>query len=360
MRLISIMLCGCFALPAAMTSVMANAEAQNANVPRLHTNEAYIDGVTATSVLAIGDPMKVFAYVIDSLPARVKVYPTENHFYFSFFHSGVRYAGNIKIDARLREQGKVRFSYYADQPDGLGDGQDHELILDATRGVAVEKVGPLAYRLTYKDKSVVFALNDLAKVRPPPQALAPDEQFIGPVFDESGVRFFLLFNAKLKIFLYVLDETVAPADDFAPAKVGDGRILIGRRTAFALYRDDRRDRKILIGVNDANVAANNYFDGPFDQMPDNFIAGDSFRQAVLAAEPDLKGNIDRYGALSDSARIVIAPYMQYRRPADLAIFRACTTSKRVAPASYYRCLALPLESDHGPNARPLALSPKIK
>jgi hypothetical protein len=169
-----------------------------------------------------------------------------------------------------------------------------------------------------------------------------------------------LFNAKLKIFLYVLDETVAPADDFAPAKVGDGRILIGARTAFALYRDDRRNRKILIGVNDANVAANNYFDGPFDQMPDNFIAGDSFRQAVLAAEPDLKGNIDRYGALSDSARVVIAPYMQYRRPADLAIFRACTTSKRVAPASYYRCLALPLESDHGPNARPLALSRKEK
>jgi len=350
MRLIPVSLCGCLALAAAI----ASAAAQNA--PRLHTNEAYIDDVTAKSVLAIDDPMAVFAYVLDSLPARVKVYPTENHYYFSFFHKGARYAGNIKIDARLRDRGKVRFSYYIDQPDWLADGQDRELILSAAQGVTVEKVEPLAYRVNYKKKSVVFALNDLSQVRPPPQALAPDEQFIGPVFDESGVRFFLLFNSKLKIIFYVLDETVAPADEFVPAKVGGGRILIGKRTQFAVYRDDRRDRKILIGVNDANVTANNYFDGPFDQMPDNFIAGDTFRQAILAVAPDFKGDIDRYGALSDSARIVIAPYMQYRRPADLAIFRACAMNKRVPPASYYRCFALALEGDHGPKAQPLALS----
>ncbi len=352
MRLVPITLYGCLALAAAT----ASATAQNANVPRLHTNEAYIDGVTAKSVLAVDDPIAVFAYVLDSLPARVKVYPTENHYYFWFIHGGVRYAGNIKIDARLRDQGKVRFSYYTDQPDWLADGQDRELILSAAQGVTVEKVEPLAYRVSYKNKSVVFALNDLSKVRPPPQALSPDEQFIGPVFDESGLRFFLLFNAKLKIFLYVLDETIAPADKFVPAKVGGGRILIGKRTAFAVYRDDHRNRKILIGVNDANVTANNDFDGPFDQMPDNFIAGDSLRHAILAVAPDFKGSIDRYGALSDSARIVIAPYMRYRRPADLAIFHACAISRRVPLASYYRCFALPLEGDHGPKAQPLALS----
>jgi len=65
--------------------------------------------------------------------------------------------------------------------------------------------------------------------------------------------------------------------------------------------------------------------------------------------------IDRYGSLSDGARLVVAPYMQYRRPADLAIFHRCATSPRVPAGSYYRCFALALNGDHGPNAQPLAL-----
>ena len=63
--------------------------------------------MTAKTSLAVGDPMAVFAYVLDSLPARVKVYPTENHYYFSFLLDGIRYAGNIKLDAQLRSEGKV-------------------------------------------------------------------------------------------------------------------------------------------------------------------------------------------------------------------------------------------------------------
>ncbi len=353
MRRYMVSMCAFSVLTAA--SVLAAAEDA---APQLHTNEGYVEDVIGKSALAIDDPMAVFAYVLNSLPARVKVYPTENHYYFWFFHGGARYGGNIKIDARLREQGRVRFVYYVDQPSSLGLTRDHEVILGAARGMSVEKVEPLAYRLTYKNKSVVFTLNDLSRVRPPAQAILPDERFIGPVFDESGVRFFLLFNARLKIFLYILDETITPTDTFIPATVGDGHILLGRRTGFAFYRDGHRDRNILIGVSGANVSANNYFDGPFDQMPDNFIVGDTFRQAILAAEPGFKGEIDRYGALADGARFVAAPYMQYRRPADLAIFHRCAVSPRVPATQYYRCFALPLESDHGPTARPLAMPHK--
>ena len=196
---------------------------------------------------------------------RVKVYPTENHYYFAFDLNGIRYAGNIKIDAFLRAQGKVEFSYYEDRPSWLPDSEATGLALAASRGVTVEKFEPLAYRLSYRNKSVVFALNDLSQVKPPPAALAPDDQFIGPIFDESGVRFFLLFNRRLKLFHYILDETVTPADTFVPAPVGQCRILIGKRIGFAVYRDQHRDRKILIGVFHDNVAANNYLDGPFDR-----------------------------------------------------------------------------------------------
>lgn len=328
--------------------------------PRLMTNEAYVEDVTARSNLASDDPMAVFAYVLGSLPARVTVYPTENHYYFAFVSNGVRYAGNIKIDAQLRGEGKIAFTYYEKRPAWLKDTQGTEIVLGAAQGVTVEKVAPLAYRLTYKDKSVTFALNDLSEVKPPPAALAPDERFIGPIFDDSAVRFFLVFNPKLKLFHYVLDESGPLADVFVPAPVGDGRILIGKRTGFAVYRDKRRDRKILIGVYRGNVTANNYLDGPFDQMPDNFLEGDSFRQALLSVAPTLKGQINRYGSFSDGARFAVAPYMEYSAPKDLAVFDRCATDPRIPATAYAACLSLPLVGRHGPQARPLAAARHLR
>lgn len=324
--------------------------------PTLMTNEAYVNNVTARSSLAIDDPMAVFAYVLDSLPARVTVYPTENHYYFAFVLNGIRYAGNIKIDARLRSEGKVAFTYYENRRVWLKDTSGTERVLGAAQGVAVEKISPLAYRIGYKNKSVTFALNDLSQVKPPAGALTADERFIGPVFDDSAVQFFLVFNPKLKLFHYVLNETTQPPDTFVPAPVGGGRILIGKRTGFAVYRDKRRDRKILIGVYRGNVTANNYLDGPFDQMPDNFLEGDSFRQAILDIEPALKGEINRYGSFSDGARFAVVPYMEYDTPRDLDVFDRCATDPHIPARAYGACLSLPLDGGHGPQARPLAMS----
>jgi hypothetical protein len=341
---------------AALSTIAVAAAAQDTALPPLHTNEAYIAEMsTQTQKLAIDDPMAVFAYVLGSLPERVKVYPTENHYYFSFDLNGTRYAGNIKIDARLRAEGKVVFSYYEDRASWLQDTEGTGLILGSSQGVTVEKVEPLTYRVSYGKKSVVFALNDLSQVKPPAAALAPNDRFIGPIFDESGIRFFLVFNAKLKLFHYILDETVKAADVFVPTSVGNGRILIGKRTGFAVYRDQHRDRKILIGVFHDNVVANNYLDGPFDQMPDNFIEGDSFQQAILAVEPKLKGQINRYGSFADGGRFVLEPYMEYRSPKDLAIFDRCATSRRIPAQRYEACFALPLEGSHDADARPLAM-----
>ena len=254
----------------------------------------------------------------------------------------------------------MQFSYYEDRAAWLADTKGTTLVLDPSRGVTVEKVEPLAYRVSYRNKSVVFALNDLSQVKPPAATLAPNDRFIGPVFDESAIGFFLVFNAKLKLFHYILDETIKPADVFVPAPVGNGRILIGKRTGFAVYRDQRRDRKILIGVHHDNVVANNYLDGPFDQMPDNFIEGDSFQQAILALAPDLKGQINRYGSFADGARFAVAPYMQYRSPKDLDIFDRCATSRRIPAQRYAACFALPPESSHGANARPVAMQHRAR
>ena len=282
--------------------------AQTGAPPKLNTNQSYIEDLTRPTVLAIDDPMAVFAFVFNSLPDRVKVYPTENYYYFTFIHRGVPYNGNLRLDASDRDEGKLHFAYSEDMAEWRRETPLTYRLLDASQGVSVEKVERFLYRVAYAGRSVLFALNDLSLVKPPADALGADEIFVGPIADESGIRFFLIFNTRLKVFLYLLDEMADVPDAFESMPRTD-RILVGKRTGYAFYRDRRLPRKILIGAALINSRLNNYFDGPFDQLPDNFIEGEAFRDMLLKAEPSLKGKIDRFGGSPDGAqRHMIAPY----------------------------------------------------
>lgn len=140
----------------------------------------------------------------------------------------------------------------------------------------------------------------------------------------------------MRDFLYILNENQSVPDQFVPSPRTD-RILIGRRTGFAFYRDHRLDRKILIGVYEGNMRLNTYFDGPFDQLPDNFIEGETLREAILEVQPALKGRIDRFGsAPSGEVRYMIDPYLPYRRVDELYAYDRCA-GKRIEAANYYDC-----------------------
>lgn len=338
-------------------STLGGAAAQEPQRPILHTNEAYLEEAMRSSTLDINDPKAVFAYVFATLPERVKVYPTENYYYFTFIYDGVPYDGNIRLDASNRDDGKVIFAYSEDLEEWRGETDVSHIILDASMGVALEKLEPLVYRMTFQQKSVVFALNDLSQVRPPASALAPGEKFIGPIFDESGIRFFLVYDSKLRLFHYILDETVKVPDQFERSRRTD-RILIGKRTGFAFYRDALRDRKIMIGAYAGNMRVNNYFDGPFDQLPDNFIEGETLRQAILEVAPSLKGQIDRFGGSPDgSQRFAIDAYVPYESEGELYPVDRCASRKRRDAAAYYRCFAIEFDEQHRPHIRS-AGSPK--
>jgi hypothetical protein len=329
--------------------------------PRLTTNESYVEDVGRVGDFDIADPTATFAFVLNALPERVKVYPTENYYYFAFHHRGVRYVGNIRLENETRDQGKVHFAYEVEAATWNRPEKIFHVLLDGSHGLAVEKLDPLVYRLTYRGKSVTFELNDLSKVAPPPTAIAPGERYIGPVFDESAVRFFLVYNPKLRVFHYVLDETVPVADELV-ASLND-RILIGKRTGFAFYRDHKRERKILIGVFEGNVRVNNYFDGPFDQLPDNFIEGETLRSAILEVEPRLAGRIDRFGSSFDrQMRYAISPYMQYVAVRDLQSFHRCAVSRRGSSDRYYACFVVDEQTGRpmATHAQPRRRTPAVK
>jgi hypothetical protein len=323
---------------AATNAQIPSAAAQAGTLPRLYFNETYAEDAMRDAVLEISDPMAVFSFVLGNLPDRVKVYPTENYYYFYFTYGHVRYAGNLRLDITDRDEGKIHFTYYEDFAEWTRDEPaTTHVVLSGAKGVNVEKLAPFAYQVSYNGKTVTFELNDLSNVKPPPGSLGPDEVYLGPIFDESAIRFFLVFNRKLKLFHYILDETIEVADRFVRIAATD-HIQIGRRTGFAFYRDDRLNRKILIGVFEGNTLVNNYFDGPFDQLPDNFIEGEALRDAIVAAEPKLAGKIDRLGISSDGKeRYLIGPYRRYRTEKDLLIFHTCATDKRIPPAKYYEC-----------------------
>lgn len=342
------------ALSLVAVALATPARSQSAENPRLSTNQDYVEEATQVSALDVKDPMAVFAFVLGSLPDRVKVYPTENYFYFRFILNGTPYAGNIRLDPQSRDEGKVEFGYYPDQTPWNSELKNIVILtLDAERNVTVERVEPLLYRISYRDKHVLFALNDLSGVKPPPTVVAPDEKFLGPIFDESAIRFFLMYNTRLKIFLYILDETVKVADDLVPSARTD-RILVGRRTGFAFYRDLRLDRKIMIGAFEENSRINNYFDGPFDQLPENFIAGEELREAMIGADPTAKGQINRLGNYADGAgRFLIHPYLLYKTERDLYVFHECATNRKVPAAAYYTCFVI---DETSPTDRPLALT----
>jgi hypothetical protein len=342
------------ALAAVLATLPGTAGAQEQSRPQLVTNEGVIREAMRPAAFDIKDTLAVLAYVLESLPPRVTVYPTENYYYFKFIHAGVPIAGNLRLDPRERDKGKVWFGYYEDNAGWKKDGREYGLELDSSHNVLVERVDNLLYRIGFRGTSVLFALNDVSQVKPPAGAIGPDERFIGSVFDESGVRFFLVYNAKTKVFLYILDETAKVPDELAPLSRAK-RLLVGKRTGFAYYRDQRLDRKILVGVFDQNVRLNNYFDGPFDQLPDNFIDGETLRQAIVDSDPEVKGKVDRLGYFQDGeARYAISPYMQYRSENDLLQVHRCATDRRVPTSAYYRCFVM---DEVGPRTvgRPLAL-----
>jgi hypothetical protein len=316
----------------------------------LRTNEGYVNDVLRAGPLDVTDLMAVFRAVYSALPDTVTVYPTENYYYFTFFNEGIEYAGNFRLDASDRDDGVFHFAYFTAYAPWNQELVSDYKALTAQDGVSLERLGNLAYRATFDGKSVTFALNDLTHVRPPPGGLAPDEIYLGPVFDESGIEMFLVFNKTLNIFHYVLNETGSVADILMPGEISD-RILIGHRTGFAYFSDHLRNRKILIGVFNGNSVVNNYFDGPFDQLPDNFIEGDELRDALEAAFPSVKGKIDRFGnAEGGQTRILITPYMHYDSQYELQYFADCAEAMLEDESAYYACFSVEEDEESEPEA----------
>lgn len=275
------------------------------------TNESFINALETK--IALSNPKEVFRYVFANLQDEVMIYPTENHYYFEFSVRGKVVKGNIEISAARRDEGGIIIAYdevnaFSEAPNNLSGAT----VLSTQDGIEVRKITPFRYEVIFQGKAVAFNLKQIEQRLPERIRLTPDEVFVGHIFDESGLKFFLVFNQKHKHFFWFLDDDDGMLETLSSL---NDEILIGNRSAFAFYDDKANARKILIGVSKTEVEKNSWYDGPFDQLPDNYIATGQIevKKYMEAAYSYAKGKINKFGIFLDEpeSRVAITSYSFY-------------------------------------------------
>jgi len=311
----------------------------------LWTNQNYIEGLYNS--FNVSDPKEVFKHLFFQLDDEVVVYPTENFYYFKFTALGKMFGGVFALHADNRDNGVIDFGYierndnpYVDEGTGINRiGGSHNF--SEEDGVMVKKINNFKYSVIFEGRKVIFKLNDIGMNPPINLMLHSEEEYVGPVFDESGLVFSLIFNKEISHLYIILNE-----DSFVPEYFREltNDIVIGERSEFAFYNDKQYNRKILIGVKGVNVLKNNWFDGPFDQMPDNYVyTGQipNYSDYLIAAYPNLEGRIDKYGNYLDieGVRIAVGPYYVYWSNDELSsLADYCNSQDFPSKSEFYNCI----------------------
>lgn len=303
-------------------------------------NDVFISGLSVD--LDMRDSMAVFRYVFSNLADEVDVLPTENYYYFRFPANGKEVWGALSLFAEDRDQGNLGFGYsekvnknreqYMEVRGGGGE-------FNAAQGVRVHKIDDFNYEVSFEGKTVTFHLNQIGLEPPPRNKMAEGEVFVGPCQDESGLKFFLLYNQLHPKLYWMLNEEEELNETFTNEL---GSVVIGDRTEFAFFNDTARNRKILVGVEGRNVLQNNWYDGPFDQLPENYVKTGQIdlRKYIEPAYPQVRGRISPYARYLDGdggSRIAVAPYTVYFQREDLRFVDDCLRMG-LSAAEFFACI----------------------
>ena len=281
----------------------------------------------------LDDPMRVFSHVFSHLDDEVMVYPTENYYYFGLYANGRKYSGNFRLHPKTRDKGQVDFAYF----DTSDPNWKRHQVLGEKDGVIVRKVDELTYAIRYSERSVTFHLNPIGQGSADVSIRSSGEEHIGRSVDESGLVLILAFDYRANGFLWILDRNQmmdVPLVQLSPT------LAVHVPSGFVFFRFPGTERYVLAAVDRWHVVRNTYFDGPFDQLPDNWLDDTSFRVMAERAMPSIKGRINARGEYNNSEmRVAIQPYMHYHFLGDvLAREAACWQLGMPSSALFIRCL----------------------
>jgi hypothetical protein len=276
-------------------------------------------------------PKEFFAYIWKRFPSYALVYPTETYYYYDIQLPGKTISGNIRLlDAK---DGVIHFGYF-DKNNPRATSSDKWVgDISVADGLIIKILSDYKYKVTYQGKAINFILSDFIHKIPNDLVLLPEEEFVSQIMDESGVRFVLIFNKEINSFYFIVN----PDEKLSDTLVNLGKnYWLGKDTGFIYYQDTIK--LFLIGVFKKNVTNNNYFDGPFDQVPPHL----QLREKLYKAYPNTRfrnGGLDEYGNYLEKkdTRVAISPYYQYKNYQEL-IKRNDVCLKEKEKSKFWKCL----------------------
>lgn len=267
---------------------------QGANLPQLPDGKKVYP--------EIRDSYDVVRIILKNCPDDCVVYPSEGYFYFKFYSGSRLISGNLRFCDS--QDGIVHFGYF-DEYDRSYSG--HGQINHSVNGEVICQGQEV--KVSFEGMTRIFKLDSSWETKPS-APLLDDEELISGVLDESGHYFHLLYNSKVKQFVFLRDMENECPEQLIPIDFGGGgSFLLGLRSRFVFLKLD--GRQILVGVHSDNIKANNFFDGPFDQVPPRLQIKSKLESAYPYVK--LRGGIDDHGNFEEvyGSRVAISPYVKY-------------------------------------------------
>jgi hypothetical protein len=297
-------------------------------------------GAHKSEVIAYEEPRNFLGYLWRRLPSYAVVYPTETYYYYQVkMPDGVTISGNLRLlDAG---SGIIRIGYFDKNKPHDEESENWVGAFGAEEGMIVRTISPNVFDATYNDKTIRFSLTDFAPVAPQNLKLLPEEEFVSQIFDESGIRFVLLYNTKTSTFYFVINDAVGINEEIQAL---EGPFSLGERTGYVYYKDSELNRTQLVAVRNDSIYDNSYFDGPFDQVPPRL----PIKEKLEAAYPYVvyRGGIDEHGNFNNipGSRVAISPYFDYDAAQDVPVhFSSCVA--KIDPSDRWSCLAYEWKKD---------------
>lgn len=304
--------------------------------PVVSFNEKFIEGLY--SELDVDDPVAVFKVVFFALDDKVIVYQTGGHYYFTVNTNGKTIFGNLMVKVNETDQITFLIAYFFYDENGIyldRVGIVKEFFYED--GVLVERLEPLVYSVSYLGKTVIFRFNDIGTESPETERLTKNEVLVTSVFDESALKFFLLFNNKAKHLMYILNENGLVPEEFL---IINEDVVLGRRTGYLFYQDKKYNRKILIAVHTNSTSKNNWYDGPFDQVPGNQPEYAKIVKYVLEAYPFTREYLEESGGPTPQKGygVSIMPYSYYYSFNQIIEHVESCKSANMTEDQFYNCI----------------------
>lgn len=269
------------------------------------------------------DPRSVVRFLLGALESGT-VYPTEGYFYFRFDLGERRVSGNLRFTSI--GEGVLHTGYFETQPAGgrpPGAGAVRTASFGSEQGLTVAsepiRDGGSLHRITLDGETTAFVIPRVYRDIPPAFKLRDGERLVSGVLDESGYALALIFDENGPGFRFLLHGELEPPeqlDEIHTTNTDSPTLLAGRQSGFVFIADES-ERLTLVGVDRARIMANDYYDGPFDQVPPDL----GLRPMLHLAYPYTRtaSPVDEHGNFlgRESSRVAIAPYTAYTKLDDL-------------------------------------------